>query len=71
MTFREIYDNIEPVKVQSPKAAWISRIAEITKRSEHSVKMWLTGRQIPDALAQSIIAEELETPADELFPSNN
>lgn len=71
MTFREIYDNIEPVKVQSPKAAWISHIAKITKRSEHSVKMWLAGRQIPDTLAQSIIADELKTPADELFPSNN
>lgn len=65
MTFREIYDSIDPV---SPKTKWVKRIAKATMRSENAVRMWLNGRQTPDPLVQNIIAKELDVPVEGLFP---
>lgn len=66
-TFREIYEALDPVP---PKTKWILRIARATMRSENAVRMWLSGRQIPDMLVQSVIAKELGVPVEGLFPNN-
>lgn len=66
-TFREIYEALDPVP---PKTKWILRIAKATMRSENAVRMWLSGRQIPDMLVQSVIAKELGVPVEGLFPNN-
>ncbi|WP_289075724.1 hypothetical protein [uncultured Bacteroides sp.] len=66
-TFREIYEALDPVP---PKTKWILRIAKATMRSENAVRMWLSGRQIPDLLVQSVIAKELGVPVEGLFPTN-
>ena len=34
------------------------------------VRMWCTGRQTPDALAQSVISKELGVPEEVLFPED-
>lgn len=55
-TFKEIYREKSSL---SPRRQFIIDIARKTMRAEMTVRMWLAGRQIPDALTQAIIAEEL------------
>lgn len=64
-SFKQIYDGLDSA---SPQAHFVKRIAEATLRTELTVKMWLTGRQTPDPLTQSVIAKELGVPAQGLFP---
>lgn len=63
-TFKECYDE---VSTMSPKKMWIQRIAKVTRRSETTVRMWISGRQIPEPLIQEIIAKELNVPVEGLF----
>lgn len=64
-SFKECY---EEVSTMSPKKMWIQRIAQVTHRSEATVRMWLSGRQVPEELIQEIIAKELGVPVEGLFP---
>lgn len=64
-TLKSIYDAIDPI---SPKTAWIKRVARAAKVSEFTVRMWLNGRQVPQAGIQELVARELGVPAKELFP---
>lgn len=64
-SFKECY---EEVSTMSPKKMWIQRIAKVTHRSEATVRMWLSGRQVPEELIQEIIAKELGVPVEGLFP---
>lgn len=65
-TFQQLYED----EKQKPTAAqlFIQKVAEITHRKELTVRMWLSGRQTPDELAQSIIAKEFNVSVDDLFP---
>lgn len=63
-SFKECY---EEVSTMSPKKMWILRIAQVTHRSEATVRMWLSGRQVPEELIQEIIAKELGVPVEGLF----
>ena len=64
-SFVEIYSQVKKRPPQTtPRKEFISRIASLTKRSEFTVRMWCTGHQSPDALAQSV----MNIPADVLFP---
>ena len=65
-TFKDCY---EEVSTMSPKKMWIQRIAKVTHRSEATVRMWLSGRQVPEVLIQEIIAKELGVPVEGLFPT--
>lgn len=68
-TFGEIYKALpDPPKIISPKLKFIQRIASVTQSSENAVRMWVSGRQRPDALKQAIISKELGVPSDTLFP---
>jgi hypothetical protein len=64
LSFREIYDNMD-------RRAFVRRIATVTKRSETAVYNWISGKYKPDALAQTVIAQELGIPASELFPKED
>ena len=67
-TFREIYENI-PVRQQvSERVKFIRKIADLTKKSDFTVRQWIAGRQRPDALTQTVIARHLKVQAEELFP---
>ena len=72
-SFRELYDEVwGPAREASENAReFIRRCAEVTKRSEVTVRMWLCGKQVPDALAQDVLANELGIPASVLFPKKN
>ena len=64
-TFKDCYEEVSTI---SPKKMWIQRIAKVTHRSEATVRMWLSGRQVPEVLIQEIIAKELGVPVEGLFP---
>ena len=64
-SFKECY---EEVSTMSPKKMWIQRIAQVTHRSEATVRMWLSGRHVPEELIQEIISKELGVPVEGLFP---
>lgn len=65
-TFKELYDE----ELRKPTAAqkFVSEVSELTHRSEVTVRMWLSGRQVPDELAQTIIAQKFNVDVKSLFP---
>lgn len=65
-SFKSIY---EALSTQSPKGFFIKKIAKATLKSEGTVRMWLCGKQKPDALTKNQIEKELGISASELFPS--
>lgn len=67
-TFKEMYE----AERDKPTAAqeFIAMVANMTHRSTNTVKMWLSGRQIPDELARTIIAQHFKCDAEQLFPIN-
>ena len=52
-TFKELYDE----ELRKPTAAqkFVREVSELTHRSEVTVRMWLSGRQVPDELAQTTL----------------
>lgn len=72
-SFREMYYEVwGPARKASEDAkAFIERAARATMRSEVTVRMWLCGKQQPDALAKDALAKEFGVPAEDLFPEKN
>ena len=68
-TFAELYE--ERKSKPTPAQEFVSEVAKITHRSEMTVRMWLSGQQIPDALVKSVIAEHFGVEADGLFPETD
>lgn len=64
-TFRNLYED----EKKKPTAAqlFVSRVATLTKRSETTVRMWISGQQVPDELAKSVIAQEFGADINSLF----
>lgn len=48
-------------------AVLVKEVADLTKRSEITVRMWISGQQKPDRLAQEIIAQHYGVDVDTLF----
>lgn len=65
-TFIELYN--ESKSKPTPAQEFISEVARITHRSEMTVRMWLSGKQIPDALVLSVIADHFNVDMAGLFP---
>lgn len=69
-SFKEIYEGYaKRPPLPTPRKEFIRRMADVTKKSEATVKMWVIGRQIPDALTQAVLAKELNVPVATLFPT--
>ena len=68
MTFKDLY--LQEKEKPTPAQSFIEEVAELTKRSANTVRMWLQGKQVPDALAQSLIAEKYGIDVSTLFPNN-
>lgn len=66
-TFREIY--IAEGNKPTPRQVFLSEVAELTKKSEATVRQWLSGNQSPDALTQEVLAKHFNTTPQELFPT--
>ena len=65
-SFRDLYE--EEKKKPTSAQIFVSDVAKLTKRSEATVRMWISGRQVPDELAQSMIAEKFNVDVETLFP---
>lgn len=65
-TFKALYE--EQKKKPTAAQVFVSEVATLTKRSEATVRMWLSGQQVPDELAQTTIAEKYNVSIDSLFP---
>lgn len=65
-TFAELYE--ERKSKPTPAQEFVSEVARITHRSEITVRMWLSGQQIPDTLVQSVIADHFGVDMAGLFP---
>lgn len=65
-TFKALYED----EKKKPTAAqkFVTEVATLTKRSENTVRMWLSGKQEPDDLAKSVIAQKFEVSVQTLFP---
>lgn len=66
ITFRDLYLQVR--EKPTPAQLFVKEIAELTKRSEGTVRMWISERQVPDALAKSLIADHFGVSAETLFP---
>ena len=51
----------------TPAQKFITEVAELTKRSETTVRMWLSGVQIPDHNVCVVIANHFNVEPDTLF----
>ena len=65
-TFKALYE--EQKKKPTAAQVFVSEVATLTKRSEATVRMWLSGQQVPDELAQTMISEKYNVSIDSLFP---
>lgn len=65
-SFIELYQ--EAKSRPTPAQEFIAEIAKLTHRSEMTVRMWISGNQIPDELAQATIAKRYNVSVDSLFP---
>lgn len=68
MTFKDLY--LQEKEKPTPAQSFLEEIAELTKRSVNTVRMWIQGKQTPDKLAQSRIAEHYNIEISSLFPKS-
>ena len=66
MTFNDFYQQAknEPTAAQK----FIAEIAELTNRSEITVRKWLSGENVPDDETKKLLAEHFNVKPQELFP---
>lgn len=71
-TLKEIYEAIPDTrKVVSMRGDFIARLMDVTKKSEPTVRAWISRGIIPDALTQDALAKELGVSVSDLFPKKN
>ena len=68
ITFKDL--SLREKEKPTPAQSFIEEVAELTKRSVNTVRMWIQGKQTPDALAQSQIAEKYNIDISTLFPKS-
>ncbi len=69
MTFKQFYE-LEKSR-PTPAQSFINEICEITGRREITVRLWLSGTQVPDYKTLVTLSEHFKTPIDELFAHNS
>ena len=65
-TLKEIYE-VEKTKPTACQA-WVTEVARLTKRTEQTVRWWLSGMQIPDDLTKEVLGKHFGVNPDTLFP---
>lgn len=64
-TFTQLY--LEAKNEPTPAQKFINEVAGLTKRSEQTVRMWLSGVQIPDPNVTANIAKHFNVDPESLF----
>lgn len=71
MTLKELYNRAkDQPKPETPATVFIREVADVTKKSEVSVRRWISEEVVPDALTQDVLAKHFNTTSDALFPRN-
>lgn len=68
MTFKDYYAALPKRTYTKPKTDFVERIANVCHCTPQTVRMWLTGTQLPSALARETIAKDMNTQVADLFP---
>lgn len=68
MTIKELYAQAK--MSATPAQVFVTELANITKKSEITVRRWLSGETVPDTLTRSIIAKHFNSTEEELFPNS-
>lgn len=66
MTFLDLYR--KEGEKPTPRQAFITEVARVTKKSTLTIKNWINGRQVPDALTVDVIAKHFDCDPSSLFP---
>lgn len=69
MTLKDLYNRAR--KSPTPGVAFIAEVAEVTKKSEITVRRWISGEVVPDALTQSVLAKHFKCHPEDIFPDRN
>lgn len=64
-TFIELYT--ERKNEPTPAQKFITEVAELTHRSEMTVRMWISGVQVPDPNVSKVIGMHFNVDPDTLF----
>lgn len=67
MTLRELYE--EARKSPTPGVAFVREVMAVTRKTETTVRRWISGEVIPDALTRSVLAEHFHCNPEDLFPN--
>lgn len=67
-SFKELY--FEKKNLPTPAQAFLEDVALATNRSITTVRMWISGTQVPDNKTLKILANKFDTEPHLLFPSN-
>ena len=65
ISLRELYEELR--KQPSPSRKFIKELAELTNRSELTVRLWLTGHHEPEPLIAQLIAKTYDLDPDTIF----
>lgn len=68
MTLKELYN--EARKGPTPGVAFIQDVMTVTRKTEVTVRRWLSGEVVPDALTRSVLARHFHTTPEKLFPNS-
>ncbi len=66
MTLKEMYD--EARKSPTPGLAFIREVMTVTQKTEITVRRWISGEVVPDALTRSVLAQHFNCKSEDLFP---
>ena len=67
MTLREMYDKAR--RRPTPGLAFIQEVMAVTKKTEITVRRWISGEVVPDTLTKEVLARHFNTTPEELFPT--
>lgn len=68
-TFRDLLEDARRLKRETdPVKAFYNEVAEVTKKSVSTVKLWACGHQYPDDLTTEVLEKHFKVGAGQLFP---
>lgn len=67
MTLKELYEQAR--KEPTPGVAFIQEVMKVTKKSEITVRRWISGEVIPDALTRTVLAQHFNCKPEDIFPT--
>lgn len=66
ISLKDLYE--ERKKAPNPAKQLIEEIARITNRSELTVRLWISGHHVPEAIITKVIADHFHIDPDYIFP---